>query len=391
MSLKDEQFKVQKAMNNSLSGLQEDIWLTQRVLANAEGEEPVKRKLSALTIVVIVVLCLSMTGALAAVLGTLGIIDFAGNLSNTYVPENAAEAITHEDIKVETEHLKCTIEESFYDGKVLYLTTRLEPKDNVLLIFDSESPAFPLRNLNPSFEEGKSIGEYALEKCDGHMAEVTLNTTDEASGDFRLNEDGSAVVYSTFYFPDEQLEREISLRLSYLPLMDVAGLSLDELDSGEVTIYDVDAMENTEIPLRLKSAELHKFVYNEPLEFPSVGVQITKVVLSVTPFEIRYDLQFTVTDEEKYNAQENGLWFEFIDMNSTETEYFKQRVLNGLSGESRISRLDESDFGPVAVGTQFVQTGTIGLNALNDIYTIRACNSWKETRYETVQFQVNEQ
>lgn len=391
MSLKDEQFIVQKAMNNSLSGLQEDIWLTQRVLANAEGEEPVKRKLSALTIVVIVVLCLSMTGALAAVLGTLGIIDFAGNLSNTYVPENAAEAITHEDIKVETEHLKCTIEESFYDGKVLYLTTRLEPKDNVLLIFDSESPAFPLRNLNPSFEEGKSIGEYALEKCDGHMAEVTLNTTDEASGDFRLNEDGSAVVYSTFYFPDEQLEREISLRLSYLPLMDVAGLSLDELDSGEVTIYDVDAMENTEIPLPLKSAELHKFVYNEPLEFPSVGVQITKVVLSVTPFEIRYDLQFTVTDEEKYNAQENGLWFEFIDMNSTETEYFKQRVLNGLSGESRINRLDESDFGPVAVGTQFVQTGTIGLNALNDIYTIRACNSWKETRYETVQFQVNEQ
>ena len=391
MSLKDEQFKVQKAMNNSLSGLQEDIWLTQRVLANAEGEEPVKRKLSAVTIVVIVVLCLSMTGALAAVLGTLGIIDFAGNLSNTYVPENAAEAITHEDIKVETEHLKCTIEESFYDGKVLYLTTRLEPKDNVLLIFDSESPAFPLRNLNPSFEEGKSIGEYALEKCDGHMAEVTLNTTDEASGDFRLNEDGSAVVYSTFYFPDEQSEREISLRLSYLPLMDVAGLSLDELDSGEVTIYDSEAMENTEIPLQLKSAKIDQFVCYEPLEFPSAGVQVTKVLMSVTPFEIRYDLQFTVTDEEKYKAQENGLWFEFIDMNSTETEYFKQRVLNGLSGESRISRLDESDFGPVAVGTQFVQTGTIGLNALNDIYTIRACNSWKETRYETVQFQVNEQ
>ena len=66
-------------------------------------------------------------------------------------------------------------------------------------------------------------------------------------------------------------------------------------------------------------------------------------------------------------------------------------MLIQLSGESRISRLDESDFGPVAVGTQFVQTGTIGLNALNDIYTIRACNSWKETRYETVQFQVNEQ
>ena len=62
MNLHEEQKKVQKAMNTTLSGLQEDPWLTQRVLANAKGEEPVKRKMS-------LALVLSIVGILA-VMGT---------------------------------------------------------------------------------------------------------------------------------------------------------------------------------------------------------------------------------------------------------------------------------------------------------------------------------
>ena len=62
MNLREEQEKVQKAMNSALSGLQEDPWLTQRVLANAKGEKPVKRKIS-------LALVLSMT-AILAVVGT---------------------------------------------------------------------------------------------------------------------------------------------------------------------------------------------------------------------------------------------------------------------------------------------------------------------------------
>ena len=62
MNLREEQEKVQKAMNSVLSGLREDPWLTQRVLANAKGEEPVKRKIS-------LALVLSIAGILA-VMGT---------------------------------------------------------------------------------------------------------------------------------------------------------------------------------------------------------------------------------------------------------------------------------------------------------------------------------
>ena len=62
MNLHEEQERVQKAVSNSLSHVQEDPWLTQRVLANAKGEEPVKRKIS-------LALVMSIVGILA-VMGT---------------------------------------------------------------------------------------------------------------------------------------------------------------------------------------------------------------------------------------------------------------------------------------------------------------------------------
>lgn len=62
MNLHEEQERVQKAVSNSLSHVQEDPWLAQRVLANAKGEEPVKRKIS-------LALVLSIVGILA-VMGT---------------------------------------------------------------------------------------------------------------------------------------------------------------------------------------------------------------------------------------------------------------------------------------------------------------------------------
>ncbi|QUC66085.1 hypothetical protein [Aristaeella hokkaidonensis] len=54
-----------ESLDRRLSGLQDDPWLTAKVLAKAEGEKPVK-KLSATTILVIALLILTMAGALAA-------------------------------------------------------------------------------------------------------------------------------------------------------------------------------------------------------------------------------------------------------------------------------------------------------------------------------------
>ena len=90
--------------------MQEDPWLTAKVLSEAEGEKPVK-KISATAILVIALLALALTmaGALAAALNAWGVIDFAGNLSWTYVPENARDSVTAENMTVETDQLICTI------------------------------------------------------------------------------------------------------------------------------------------------------------------------------------------------------------------------------------------------------------------------------------------
>ena len=77
MTLHEEQKKVQKAMESTLSGLQEDPWLTQRVLANAKGEEPVKKKLST-ALVICIVLGLAIIGTAYAILSSSQVAEFFG-------------------------------------------------------------------------------------------------------------------------------------------------------------------------------------------------------------------------------------------------------------------------------------------------------------------------
>ena len=59
MNLHEEQERVQKAMNNTLSGLQADPWLVRRVLVNVKGETMMGRKLSASMVIAIVLIILS--------------------------------------------------------------------------------------------------------------------------------------------------------------------------------------------------------------------------------------------------------------------------------------------------------------------------------------------
>ena len=60
MSNRMSQKEFSESLDNRLSGLQDDPWLEARVLAKAEGEKPVKKKLSAATIVVVVLLVLAL-------------------------------------------------------------------------------------------------------------------------------------------------------------------------------------------------------------------------------------------------------------------------------------------------------------------------------------------
>ncbi len=395
MNLHEEQERVQKAVSNSLSHVQEDPWLTQRVLANAKGEEPMTKKISASAILIISLIAISMTAALAAALNSWGIINFAGDHANAYVPPKYEESITKENEIIETESVRCTLQESYYDGKILRLTAQIVPKVNALLIGPGSSVENPIsdlfwRTLDPEDEETEweSIGAYTLRVHDGHLARIGLDAEMEwidYSSDFIRSEDGSYTWYLECQAQDETQETNVPLVLSYYPMT----ITEEQLAAKQETI-DFDHKETAVITKTFHSVETKTYVCDSPMDFPSVGVRVQNVILTVTPLEIRVTLDYAITDLDVYQAQNDGLWFEFIDPKSTATEPHAQCVSNGLTSGGSIERKDGLHDLPDEVGTVYRQTGAIGLDALSDQYTIRAYNVWDNTRYETATFRVTE-
>ena len=138
------------------------------------------------------------------------------------------------------------------------------------------------------------------------------------------------------------------------------------------------------------SVETRSFVSDSPMDFPDVGVRVTQVVMTVTPLEIRCTIDYEITDLTAFSAQEGGLWFEFVNPDSTATDFYEQRVSDGLTSEGSAGRADGMFESPDEVGTVYRQRDAIGLDALSDQYTIRAYNAWEKTRYETKTFSVKE-
>ncbi len=71
----DDKRKMQNILNHSLSGLQENPFLAQRVIAQAKGEKPVKRKIS-LALVLCIVLGIAIIGTACALLASSQVADF---------------------------------------------------------------------------------------------------------------------------------------------------------------------------------------------------------------------------------------------------------------------------------------------------------------------------
>ena len=127
MTLHEEQKKVQKAMESTLSGLQEDPWLKQRILANTKGEEPVKKKLSVSALVIALMLIVSVV-AFAATNWT-GITEFLGGIVGGWnVNEEAIAATT---IKEKTSKwINLTATEAYWAEDGLSVILKVDSADD---------------------------------------------------------------------------------------------------------------------------------------------------------------------------------------------------------------------------------------------------------------------
>ena len=72
----DEKRRIQEKLNHSLSGLKEDPFLAQRVIAQAKGEPEMKKKLTS-SLVLVIVLCLALIGGAYALFSSQ-VADFFG-------------------------------------------------------------------------------------------------------------------------------------------------------------------------------------------------------------------------------------------------------------------------------------------------------------------------
>lgn len=82
---------VRHAVDMSLSGLQGDPWLAQRILAKAKGEVKVKKKLPFGLVLAIVLIITTLAAAIAAT--QLGWVDYLSGRQGVTVPKTAQEAL----------------------------------------------------------------------------------------------------------------------------------------------------------------------------------------------------------------------------------------------------------------------------------------------------------
>ena len=389
--------RMKSAMQNKLPDVPDgfDARSDMQLLELTTPVKAKRMKLSIGWVMALVLVCVLATGAVAATLNLFGLGDFISRYAKDAgitLPENIEESFLKEDVTVESEHMVYTVHETYYDEAYIRIAVTMHPKNNELLVnefgIDAEGDIWSVYNqMEP---ETKTVAEYAKEHYDGHVAQIGayLNAWPEKEKDwdgypnemtdFMMNEDGSVTAYYHWKladYGDPTPEDTILLYMEYTP-------NTAEEDA-EYFDFNLDNTERTKIPLRVKFTGNEKWVCEDEMEFPSVGVKVTRVQMIVTPLDVRCEVQAVVTDEELYNAQEEEgmLAFQFVTPDSTEPDGYKT-VKAGLDGGVVKDTPEPEEGEPTTFKVHF----SISPEAIGDHYALRAFNRIIRQKYETVEF-----
>ena len=273
MTLREEQEQVQRAVSHSLAHLREDPWLAQRVLANAKGEKPVKKKLSG-AVVFLMALTLAMLGTAYALFSSQ-VAEFFGQHWNRELGQRLQEGkIAQIGESVTIGDVVFTLDEVVYRSRGLYGvgTARALDERDVLLPEElaNEGEGFPQSEAAQALAEqakmnggrllvvttlpGRigvdggtllqpgTMGYYDLQNADG-----SLTFSFEAEDGFALT-DGSSYQIELESWVDEldsageflgQLARETWLvQCAPVSMAETAGAEAVEISSDEAIPQD---------------------------------------------------------------------------------------------------------------------------------------------------------
>ncbi|MCH5287867.1 MAG: DUF4179 domain-containing protein [Christensenellaceae bacterium] len=313
--------RFHRAVDTTLSGLQGDPLLGQRVILQArQKEEPkMKKKLSIGFAIVLALVLMSVTAVAAA--GLWGVLDFMNQYGKT-VLDGAADTV-QTDIPQQggqTAWANFTLREAVCDGWVAYLIFDVTPaNEQTLLVFEDVMPDDSVRYLSSEYPEDMTIAQLAEEK--GYTSIVRVNISEAPtetrlqclSKDEKMTETGMTLIVSGPYQGGET--SDVALRCIAAPFE-------GETDAAILTAT---------LPV---NAPLWTTASSGPVDYPQAGVRIDSVTLTGTVMGVYAEAMFTVTDQAIYDSYEGGFWLDFADEAGGELPM-------GAFGEGSIDILDE--------------------------------------------------
>ena len=377
--------RVSDALHDAMNDVRLSPELRAKTLYAMRGSEErspkMKRKFSA-ALVFALVAVLAVAVALA-VANRAELLDYMNASSNAQIPYDAASYIKQGTESGEGNTFSLNVREKFYDGRTLRLTVDVTAKAPKTLLYgldffpeDSWQDLITLTydGVDPSDE--RSILDVYHENGYEQMMRIRLNVLSQAEDDFAnttqevvLNEDGTLTFFYVKEFETDEPTREIELSASAKEMTEKDG----KTESGdEETVEAAFTVEK-------ENSDEETAVSAEPIEYESIGVRVDKVTMTTGPLEINYAIEYTVVDAEKFKKTDDGLWFEFIDPDSMETEPYAQRLKDGFSRTGEVAPVDD---------THYRQTGMLSLDEKADTYTLRAYECWEKQRFDTHEIQM---
>ena len=372
--------RVSEALHDAMNGVRLSPDLRAKTLYAMRGSEErkpkMKRKFSA-ALVFALAAVLAVAVALA-VANHAGLLDYMNASSNAQIPYDAASYIKQSAQSGEGNTFSLNVREEFYDGRTLRLTTDITAKAPKTLLYgldfrpeDSWQDLITLTYDGVDTSDERSILDVYRENGYEQMMRVQMNALSQAEDDFAgttqevvLNDDGTLTFFYVKEFETDEPTRAIKLSASAKKVTEKDG----KTESGEEETVEIA------FTVEKENDDGETTVSAEPMEYESIGVRVDKVTMTAGPMEINYTVEYTVVDAEKFKRTDDGLWFEFIDPNSTETEPYAQRLKDGFSRTGEVTPMDD---------THYRQTGTLSLDEKAERYTLRAYECWEKRRFDT--------
>ena len=375
--------RVSEALHDAMNGVRLSPELRAKTLYAMRGSEErkpkMKRKFSA-ALVFALAAVLAVAVALA-VANRKGVLDFL-SYSEATLPENAADYVQTDVAAGEQDGLHAVVREVVYDGHRLWATVDINMDGEKPLLtgldygLDDEEKWAWLRHDESGTDDRTILDVYKAENyTDAYYIVASVYDEDDeknnTSCEAHLQDDGTLTFYESLVFEQEKAEREITVSVRAFKYEEKDGrMNLNQKPMAELKFH---------FTAKASAVDEETTVSVEPVEYESIGVRVDRVTVTTKPLEMDYAIEYTVVDAEKFAQTDDGLWFEFIDPNSTETEPYAQRLKDGFSRTGETTPVDD---------THYRQTGTLSLDEKADSYTLRAYECWEKQRFDTHEIQM---